>query len=242
MRRSLLSLQKRIHTKSATQLYLYFYELIEGFDSGEGWKKFMSETIDSPVLEAVRLKASLVTLPLDEKGMTVLRNLMSDIKTLVDRENQNDETLLGNVEYIQLQPNASPRTLTRIGVKNRPFSAVVIIDTEVTPEWRYDVSKWLIEQGCLCMMAWGKDCSLWDDSVDMAHLEAHNWEDIPDGQSVMTTWHEKEPLSDVFWNANLSNFHPPDSSLDHIIILDITDAHREHKIRDLFAKACRKID
>ena len=92
------------------------------------------------------------------------------------------------------------------------------------------------------MMAWGIDCSLWDDSVDVASLEAHNWEDIPDGQWVMTTWHEDDPLSDVFWNANLSNFHPPDTSFDHLLILDITDETRERKMRDLFAKSCNKIE
>ena len=94
----------------------------------------------------------------------------------------------------------------------------------------------------MCMMAWGSDCSLWDDSVDVASLEDHNCKDMPNGQWVMTTWHDDEPLSDVFWNANLSNFHPPDTSYDHLVILDITDNAREHQMRDLFTKACNKLD
>ncbi len=136
------------------------------------------------------------------------------------------------MQYVQLSPNVSPAAL----ISHRPFSAVVVIEADVTPEWRHEVSEWLVEEGCLCMMAWGTDCSLWDDSVDVAHLEAHNWGDIPDGQRVMTTWHDDEPLSDVFWNAKMSVFQFPGVSIDHLIILDITDKARESKIRDLFDK------
>ena len=141
------------------------------------------------------------------------------------------------VQYIHLSPNASPKA----PISKRPFSVVVIIEAEVTPEWRHEISEWLVKEGCLCMMAWGTDCSLWDDSVDVANLEAFDWGDIPKGQSIMTTWHNDEPLIDVFWNANMSIFHPPDSSIDHLVILDITDKARESKMRELFAKSCKKI-
>ena len=88
-------------------------------------------------------------------------------------------------------------------------------------------------------MASGIDCTLWDDSVDFAHLEIHDWGDIPDDQFVMTTWHDDETLSDVFWNANMAIFHPPEVSINHLVILDITDKARENEMRELFIKSCK---
>ena len=57
----------------------------------------------------------------------------------------------------------------------------------------------------------------------------------------MTTWHENEPLSDVLWNANLSNFVPWDAKRDYLLILEITDTAREATIRELFARSCSEV-
>ena len=139
------------------------------------------------------------------------------------------------VQYIHLPPDSFPSGL----IASRPFSVVVIITADVEPEWRHAVSEWLVQEGCLCMMAWGNDCSLWDDSVDIANLEAHNWGNIPVSQSIMTTWHDDETLSEVFWSADNSIFYwselePP----SHLVILDISEKAREGEIRELFAKSC----
>ena len=75
-----------------------------------------------------------------------------------------------------------------------PFRAVVAIEETVTQEWQSEVSRWLVESGCLYLMAWGNNCSSWDTSVDIANLEAFDYEDIPEVNFVMTTWHEDEPL------------------------------------------------
>lgn len=40
------------------------------------------------------------------------------------------------------------------------------------------------------VVAWGVECSSWDDSVDMAILEQFDFGDIPEDRFVMTTWHE----------------------------------------------------
>ena len=138
------------------------------------------------------------------------------------------------LQYIHLSPNSSPTAL----IASRPFSAVVIVTTDVDIKWRHDVSEWLVKEGCLCMMAWGCECSLWDDSVDIANLEAHNWKEVPVEQSVMTTWHDDEPLSDVFWHAHNSTFYwselePP----NHLVLLDISEKSREGEMRDLFNKS-----
>ena len=235
---ALIKRAKRPETKTAAQVYLYLYEFIEGFDGGEGWDEFILERIDDPNLDSIRVKASLVELPVDKEGLVTLRSLLSETVNHIGKIEQLAEPTTGQLQYIHLTPDISPS----VPISHRPFSAVVIISAQVTPEWRHEVSEWLVEEGCLSMMAWGMDCSLWDDSVDIANLEAHNWENIPFGQSVMTTWHEKEPLSDVFWNAHMSNFHPPEVSIDHLVILDIVEKARESTIRELYVKSCKKVE
>ena len=89
-----------------------------------------------------------------------------------------------------------------------PFLAVVVAEQSVPPDWQSQVSDWLLQSGCLYMMAWGQDCSSWDDSVDLANLSAFEFGDIPEDQFVMTTWHADEPLKDVFWFAKNSASHP----------------------------------
>lgn len=228
---------KRPKKTSATQVALYLYEFIEGFGADWDWDDFISVPIADPQLESIRTIARQVNLPVDDEGLVTLRLLLSETECLIEKGGLNDELAIRNLQYIHLSPRTAPATL----IAKRPFSAVVVITAEVTPEWRHQVSKWLVDEGCQCMMAWGNDCSLWDDSVDIANLEAYNWGDIPDGKSVMTTWHENEPLSDVFWNANQSIFVYSAVSLDHLVILDITDKAREKKMRELFAKSCNKI-
>jgi hypothetical protein len=53
---------------------------------------------------------------------------------------------------------------------------VVVVDAEVSQEWQMLASKWIIDIGCMYMMAWGIDCTSWDDSVDYAHLEKYDYE------------------------------------------------------------------
>ncbi|WP_341888544.1 hypothetical protein [Variovorax sp. YR752] len=118
--------------------------------------------------------------------------------------------------YFHIQPGA---TLPNIGYL-APFRAVVIIDEEVSIEWRDDVSNWLVNSGCLYMMAWGLDCSLWDDSVDWANMGQFPFKDIPEDRFVVTTWHAREPLDEVFDFCKRTATHPivelPQAILLHI--------------------------
>ena len=127
--------------------------------------------------------------------------------------------------YIHLPPDAPPQTL---GVEPG-FAAIVIIDGQVSSEWRHEVSEWLVEAGCLNMMAWGHDCSLWDDSVDIAKLEAFDWKDIPKDKHVTTSWHEDESLEDVFHFSKICGEYSK-TLITGIIILDITEISREDVI------------
>lgn len=99
------------------------------------------------------------------------------------------------LSYIHLKPGTTPPEFS----DSVSFKAVVVVECEVSPQWQAEVSDWLVRSGCLYMMAWGHECSSWDDSVDFANLDQFDFDDIPDDRSVMTTWHEDEPLAEVFW-------------------------------------------
>ena len=74
------------------------------------------------------------------------------------------------IRYIQIQNNSDLPDIKNLN----PFRAVVVIDEAISDEWQIKTSKWLVNSGCLYMMAWGNDCSSWDDSVDYANLEEWN--------------------------------------------------------------------
>lgn len=82
----------------------------------------------------------------------------------------------------------------------KPYRAIVIIDANVSESWQWEISKWLVESGCVYMLAWGLDCSSWDDSVDYAAIGTTEAEMLACKNTpfVMTTWHEDCPLSEVF--------------------------------------------
>ncbi len=58
------------------------------------------------------------------------------------------------------------------------------------------------------MMAWGRNCHEWDTSVDEANLAAFDFGEIPEDAFVMTTWHEDEPIEDVFWFSIMCAWDP----------------------------------
>lgn len=109
-----------------------------------------------------------------------------------------------SVEYVHIEPGTTPPTIGSA----KPFRAVVIIESAVSPEWQSSISEWLVKSGCLFMMAWGENCSSWDDSVDLANIEQFKPAEIPASEFVMTTWHERESMEEVFWFFKHNTFHP----------------------------------
>jgi|SRR5690348_1531481 hypothetical protein len=128
-----------------------------------------------------------------------------------------------SVAYPHLEPEAIPGPLGF-----RPFKAVVAVEADVSPQWQSLVSVWLIQSGCLYMMAWGRGCSSWDDSVDLSNVEAFDFADIPDDQFVMTTWHSDESLAEVFWFSKYTASHPT-VELDKTLLLHISAESREQE-------------
>jgi hypothetical protein len=117
-----------------------------------------------------------------------------------------------------------------------PFRAIVVLDAAYSKEWQTLVSEWLVASGCLYMMAWGENCSSWDDSVDWANIEAFNYEDIPEESFVMTTWHEKEPLIGAFWFARFCA-HDPYDLIEHSLIVHVGTSNREAEFLSLYEQA-----
>lgn len=118
----------------------------------------------------------------------------------------------------------------------RPYKCLVLVSKEVTDSWRQTVSEWLVSSGCLYMMAWGMECSVWDDSVDLANLEEFDFGDIPDDKLVTTTWHQNEPLGDVIHFAKFAAHHPI-VELEKLVVLDIGKSGRQGMLQRLFDQA-----
>lgn len=87
-------------------------------------------------------------------------------------------------------------------------------------------------------MAWGIDCSLWDDSIDEANIAKFFPKSVPADQFVMTTWHSDESIDDVFFyakhNALLSY---DDVELEDLLVVDIGLHPREDEIREVFERS-----
>lgn len=134
--------------------------------------------------------------------------------------------------YLHLPAGQTPPLLEG----GRPFKAVLVVEQTCTADWQSLVSEWLVRSGCLYMMAWGVDCSSWDESVDYACLEAFGYGDIPEEAFVMTTWHAHEPLEGAFWFA--SHFaHHSATHLDRTIIVHISIEERRAELLNAFQNA-----
>lgn len=134
--------------------------------------------------------------------------------------------------YLHLRPGEQPPD-NFVQICSR---MVVVIEAEVSPGWQTLVSDWIARSGCLYMMAWGKGCSSWDDSVDMANIEAFNFDEIPEDKFIMTTWHEDEPLAEVFWYAKHNAFHPS-VELENTVLLHISAEGRARELLGAYAGA-----
>ena len=135
------------------------------------------------------------------------------------------------LSYLHLAPGEIPSE-DDLG----PHRAVVVIESPVTDAWRGAISAWLVRSGCLYMMAWGLDCSKWDDSVDSANLEEFDYGEIPDEKFVMTTWHERGPLAEVFWFAQHCADHPT-VELTRTLLVDVSSSDRQDEILEAYRLA-----
>ena len=131
--------------------------------------------------------------------------------------------------YVHMQPGSAPPRLTITG----PFQAILVVEADVTAEWQDRVADWLIQSGCRYVMAWGRRCEEWHDSIDYSNLRAFDFGEIPDDDLVMTTWHAQEPLKDVFWFSEHAAAHPT-LSLEMACIVHIAPTERSAELLEMF--------
>jgi hypothetical protein len=127
--------------------------------------------------------------------------------------------------YIHLKPESALPEIDLVA----PFRMVVISEAAVSPAWQNIVSDWIVRSGCLYMIAWGVNCSSWDDSVDWANINEFKFEQIPEDRFVMTTWHANEPLKEAFWFSKNCALHPT-VDLERMVLLHISSESREPEL------------
>lgn len=124
-----------------------------------------------------------------------------------------------------------------------PYRAVIVLSGNYSDEWQDDVSRWLVNSGCRYMMAWGPNCSSWDDSVDYAVIQKFLPSEAPDAHHVMTTWHEDETLESVFWYCQFcAQFSSNDVELHQAVIVDVSEHERKDWILALYQRAATLAD
>ena len=57
-----------------------------------------------------------------------------------------------------------------------PYILVIAIhNNNVTNDWRNQCSDWIVKsKQCYWALAWGHECSIWDDALDYSYLEFCN--------------------------------------------------------------------
>ena len=65
--------------------------------------------------------------------------------------------------------------------------------TDVSAEEQTKISESIVASGCRYAVCYGYRCSSWDDSIDLASIDAGKEE----ASLVMTSWHEEETPDDV---------------------------------------------
>ena len=132
-----------------------------------------------------------------------------------------------NITYLQLRPGEELSDIAKL----KPFLAIVVSEETVDSAWREAVSKWLVKSGCTYMLAWGNECSAWEDAVDLANIEQFNFGEIPEDELVVTTRHANESLIDVFRFAKTAEHACTEFSNTLILHLSFQNNETEYLIQ-----------
>lgn len=117
-----------------------------------------------------------------------------------------------------------------------PLIAVVVVEQPVEAGWQDHVSEWLVASRCHYMCAWGLDAGSWDDSVDWASRRLNGADELSYDTWVMTTWHDRETLDEVFWYAGHCAQHPT-IDLERVLVVHVAASSIEAAMLKRYADA-----
>ena len=135
------------------------------------------------------------------------------------------------MQYIQLGEQGELPEITDLG----PFKVVLAVEDSVSRERQRQISRWLVEKGCVYVMICGSDRDSWQDSIRAANLEKVNLEDMQPQQFVMITQHPHERLRSVFRHARKYAHHTHVDAAN-IVTVHIANRNREVEYHNLFNK------
>ncbi len=117
-----------------------------------------------------------------------------------------------------------------------PFKAVVCVEDAPGIEKQREISEWLVTTGCRYVVACGKDCGSWCDSVRKANLAMHDIDTMDERDFVMTTGHPHEPLRAVFRYAKNAAKHPK-MKLESCVVLHLGEQNRSAEYELIYRRA-----
>lgn len=133
------------------------------------------------------------------------------------------------LKYLQLTAESALPDIRNL----KPFKTIVVIETSITPQRQAAISKWLIASGCLYIMAWGQQCSSWNNSVDSLNIDSLGDGETPDTNFVLTTWHASESLEEVFWFAKYAAVYVG-VELPNTLILHLGDTDKGEQYTEMY--------
>jgi hypothetical protein len=136
------------------------------------------------------------------------------------------------LRYIHLTPESDLPLLEGL----QHFKAVLVVEAEVAEMTMWEISRALVESGCMYALAWGDQCDAWREAIEDASLEATDYADVPDEQLLISTSHEDEELEEAFWFARHRAVHPAHELRD-TLILHIAATPRREELETLFRDA-----
>ena len=133
--------------------------------------------------------------------------------------------------YIFLQPEGDPPAFS-----TRPYRLILVSESETEEDWRAKICAHLVATRCLYFVSWGEQCETWHDDMDWALLDAHGYEDIPDDDFIMTTWHADDPMKSAL-NFGAMDAQHPDVELKATYIMHVAESADEERILSAFHEA-----
>ncbi|RYE65474.1 MAG: hypothetical protein EOO81_12635 [Oxalobacteraceae bacterium] len=72
-------------------------------------------------------------------------------------------------------------------------------------------------------------------------MEEFDFGEVPDNRFIMTTWHDKEPLSEALWFSGNCAFHP-DIELEETIIVHVAPEEQRATTLKLYDDSQAMVD